>query len=326
MKRNVQLRVADSESSKQFELQEVTESVTWETSLLDQPGKLSFEIVDTFGDVFFEGSNVVLAIDGVKAFDGYVFTRKRTSENKMSVVAFDRLRYLQNKDTKLFQNATAAEIFQVICQDQQLPYKIVASSSYKIPPVVHDNKSFYAMIKHGLDLTLIATGQYLMIRDNVGVLEMVDVANLTTNILVAEDSLLTGFTFETSIDASTYNVIKLTQENKTENTRDVYIVKDSSTIAKWGKLQYTETVAEEATAAQIKERANQLLKLYNRKTKSLEVSCLGNMNVQVGSGVCVLIPKLATEGVAQSQYMFVSKASHKISGEDYTMSLTLEVV
>lgn len=326
MKHSVQLIVADSESPKQFTLQEVTESVSWETSLLDQPGKLSFDILDNYKDTFFEGGNVVLAVDGVKVFDGYIFSRRRTEGDKMSVTAYDRLRYLQNTDTKVFQNATAIQIFATICQEQKLPFRVLAANDYRTPPAVHDNKSFYSMIRHALDATLIATGKYLMIRDNAGVLEIVDVANLTTNILVSEDSLLTGFTFETSIDSNTYNVIKLTQENKNTKKRDAYVVQDSSTIAKWGKLQKTESVPEESSAEQIKEKANQLLKLYNRKTKSLTVSCIGNTSVQVGSGVCVSIPKLSTEGVAQMQYMFVSKASHKISNEEYTMTLTLEVV
>lgn len=323
---NVQLTLADSESPKQFQLGEVLEEVSWETSLLDQPGKLTFSVLDNMPEMFFEGSNVVLTVEGTKVFDGYVFTRKRTEKDTMSVTAYDRLRYLQNKDVYVFENATPEEIFTKICKDHQLPYRIVSGSKYKTSPVVHDNKTLYSMIIRALDEAFIANGVYLMIRDNAGTLELVDIATLTTKLLIGDASLLTGFDFESSIDSETYNYIKLTQENKNKKVRNVYVVKDSSTINKWGRLQYYEKMDADANEAQIKEKANQLLRLYNRKTKSLKIDCLGDVRISAGCGVGLEIGKLSVEGVPQRQFVFVSKASHKISKEEYTMSLTLEVV
>jgi len=322
----ISLRVADSETSREFNLDEATASVTWETSLEEQPGKLSFEVVDVDSEMFFEGSNVVLAVDNQKVFDGFVFTRKRTEGTTMSVIAYDRLRYFQNKDTYVFENHSAEEIFETICKDYQLPYTARRFSNYKTSPIAHDNKALYSIMQRAIDETLIARGQYLILRDNLGKLELADLNDLRTNVLIGDGSLLTNFNFESSIDTETYNYVKLVQENKEAKKREAYIAKDSNTIYKWGRLQYTETVDESLTEAQIRERTDQLLNLYNRKTKTLSVKGIGDISVRAGNGVVLYIPKLEDEGIAQMQYAYVTKSSHTISKGEITMDLTLEVV
>ena len=326
MSLTAELKVANSESSVQYSFGDTLVSAEWSTQLFDQPGKLTFDIIDPANKMFFEGSNVILEVNSQKVFDGYVFTRKRTQNDTMQVVAYDRLRYLQNKDSRVFENATPSEIFSTLCNSQGLPYKITNGSNYRTASIAHDNTSLAAMIKRALDETLIATGKYLIVRDNVGVLEMVDIETLITTALIGDESLLQGFDFEASIDSNTYNFIKLVQENSQTGMRDVYIVKDSNTIYKWGQLQYFEKVDEDMNDAQIRSKANQLLSLYNRKSRSLKISCLGDLRITAGSGIGVSIKKLAPEEVAQMQYMFVSSCTHKLSKGEHTMSLTLEVV
>lgn len=318
---SIKLRVADSETSREFNLDDVVCSVEWSFFLEEQPGKLTFEIKDVSDDVFFEGSNVVLWVNGIKVFDGYVFTRKRTNEDTMSVTAYDRLRYLQNKDSATFDNRSVEEIFEEICEAQKLPYKKASFQNYKTSPITHDSKTLYAMLQRAFDETLIAKGQYITVRDNLGTLELVDIANLTTNLILGDGSLLTGFDFESSIDSETYNYIKVRDNNK-----QPYADLDVQNVNKWGRLQYYEEFTESLNEAQIKEKVAQLLKLYNRKTKSLSVKCIGVPNIIAGSGVALVIPKLASEGVAQKQYAYCSKVSHSISRGEYTMDLTLEVI
>lgn len=324
---NVRCVVADSESQRQIDLTPITTSLKWEETLLDQPGKLDFTYLESGLDKpFMEGSNVVVSVKDRKVFDGYVFKRKRTEGDTCTCTAFDRLRYLNNKDTKVFDGATPTEIFSQLCSQQGLPFKITNGSNYKTAPCVHDNKSLYSMIIQALDEAMVATGQYLIVRDDVGTLEMIDIANMTTNLLIGDGSLLTGFNYSSSIDQDTYNYIKLIQENKDTKKRELYVAMDSANIAKWGRLQYFEKMDEKANAAQIIARANQLLKLYNRKTRSLSVSCIGDIRVRAGCGVGLAIEKLRDEGVPYMQMVFCSKVAHSITRELHTMDLTLEVV
>lgn len=322
----VQLRVADSETAREFNLDDAVSTVSWEFALEEQPGKLTFEIPETSSEMFFEGSNSVLWVDGQKVFDGYVFNRKRAGDDILKVTAYDRLRYLQNKDSAVFDMLSLEEIFEMICEAQGLPYKKASLGGYKTSPIAHDNKALYSMLQRAINETLIAKGKYIAIRDNLGELELVDIASLTTNLLIGDKSLLADYSFESSIDSETYNYVKLVQESSDAKTREVYVAKDSNTIYKWGRLQYYESVDESLSEAQIKEKVEKLLNLYNRKTKSLSVRCIGVPDIIAGSGIALHIPKLSGEGIAQKQYAYCTKVSHTISQGEHTMDLTLEVV
>lgn len=318
---SIKLRVADSETPREFNLDDIVSTVEWTFFLEEQPGKLTFEVKDVSDETFFEGSNVVLWVDGIEVFDGYVFTRKRTEQDTMSVTVYDRLRYLQNKDSASFDKKTIEQIFVEICEAQRLPYTSIAFDNYPTSPIVHEDKTLYAMLQRAIDETLIAKGRYLTVRDNLGLLELVDIASLTTNLIIGDGSLLTGFEFESSIDSETYNYIKIRDSNK-----QPYADLDVQNVNKWGRLQYHEELTESLNEEQIKEKVAQLLKLYNRKTKSLSVKCRGVPGLIAGSGVALAISKLANEGIAQSQYAYCTKVAHSISGGEYTMELTLEVI
>ncbi|MDR0915009.1 MAG: hypothetical protein LBM65_07630 [Oscillospiraceae bacterium] len=324
--KDVQITVADSQSNKQFKLNEVLTEISWSYQLGDQPGKLTFSFIENGTDFFYEGSNVVLNVDGKKIFDGYLFERNRTQQDEMSCVVYDRLRYLNNKDTFVFNNHSPNDIFKTICSQQQLPYRIVNGSTYKIPPTVCDNKTLYSMLTDALETSFIATKQYIICRDNCGTLELVDVANLRVPLLIGDSSLLTGFDFKSTIDSDVYNYIKLVQENENTGNREVYVTLDTTNMAKWGRLQYFEKVDKNANATQIKQQANDLLRLYNRKGKTLKLNAMGDARVREGCGVALGIEKLKNENIPHMQFALVSAVTHNISKEDHTMDLTMEVV
>jgi hypothetical protein len=327
---DIQLQVRDSESGNQFELGQTLTSVTWTWQIRDQPGKLEFSYLDIqSGQVpqyFYEGSIVVLYADAEKIFDGIVFKRERSHKDTINVTALDMLRYLNNKDVFVFDNHSQDEIFTAICKEHKIPFRIVNPMEYKTSPASHDNKTLYSMIMRALDETFIATQKYIILRDNVGTLELIDIEELKTDILIADNNLITGFDFKSDIDSSTYNYIKLIKDNKDTAKRELYIAMDSANIKKWGWLQYFDKMDEDANESQIKLKADQLLKLYNRKTRTLTITCLGNLKVTAGSGVYVAIKKLENEGIAQMQYCFVSKVTHKISKDIHTMDLQLEII
>ena len=88
------------ESGGELYIPAVEDGVEWSTERWGVPGKLTFKVLaDRFLD-FSEGSAVQLRLDGAKVFFGFVFTQKRDKENRISVTAYDQLRYLKNKDTR----------------------------------------------------------------------------------------------------------------------------------------------------------------------------------------------------------------------------------
>ncbi|MCL2462907.1 MAG: hypothetical protein FWF44_09595, partial [Defluviitaleaceae bacterium] len=94
-------------------------------------------------------------------------------------------------------------------------------------------------------------------------------------------------------------------------------------MAKWGILQMTEKVDENMTEAQIIQRAQQLLKNYNRVRRTLSVENLGgDLRVRGGSSLFVEIPDLGD--ISLKKLLMVSKCVHVISNNEHTMNLNLE--
>ena len=320
----IEFIVQERENGKMYDLSEVVGNISWDTQISGQPGKLSFTYPQDEQVSLPEGSIVRLKVGGKGVFYGYIFSRKSQNDDEISVVAYDQMRYLKNKNLYKFANMTASQVFEKVCKDAKLKYKVVNSSSFVLPTRLHDDRTLFDIIQHGIDFTLAYSREWYMIRDNFGVLEFVDLKQLKVDIIIGDESLLNEYDYASSIDTDTYNQVKLSKENKGSNKRDVYIVKDSSTIGKWGLLQYDEKMDENANAAQIADKAEKLLKLKNRPTKTLTLKCLGDLRVFAGCQVILDISSLWKEGL-ERKYFIVNKCEHSFKNNMHTMDLEMVV-
>ena len=322
---DVEALIQDSKTGIVYDVSELFTEATWETTLIEQPGKFTLNYVnDNYVEVS-EGSSLSFKVNGQGVFFGYVFKRGKKYDDKVSVTAYDQMRYMKNKDTYVLSNMTASQIFEKLCGDFKLHYKVVDASSYIVLPRVNDNKTLFEINQHALDETLINVGEWYVIRDNFGVVEFININSLKTMLVFGDYSNTTGYDYESSIDDDTYNQVKLVQENKDTKKREVYIIKDSDTIKQWGTLQYFEKVDEKANAAQIQERGDRLLKLKNRVTKTLKLPCLGDLQVFAGSGIVLGISDLQKEDIPINQYFMVTKSTHKFINDYHTMQLEVQV-
>ena len=318
--------IQDANTRKFIDISQLVVSLTWETQIGDQPGKLSFKYVDDGKTYFAEGSKIAVTDDNVGMFSGFIFTRDRTNDIAIEITAYDQMRYLQNKDIMNLPIMTANQVFEKICKEQKLIYKTIHASNYKIAGRLHDNKSYYEIMQTAIDETLAKSGQWYMIRDNFGVLEFVDLKKLLTPLIIGDNSLLMSYSFKSSIDEDTFNQIKITKDNKATAKRDVYVAKNNDTINRWGTLQYYESAKEDATDAQIEAKAVQLLALKNRPTRSLSLKCLGDKRVRAGNGIILSIDALKNEDLAENQSALVYSCSHTIEKDKHTMDLDVEIV
>ena len=136
----IELITQNNETGKTFDISNlIYGSINWETQLVDQPGKLTFEFIDEGLAIMKEGSPVSFKVDGIGVFFGYGFKRIRNQAKRIQVTAYDQLRYLKNKDTYVLPAQTASTTFTKICQDYKLRYKVVSPSSYVAPAQVLDN-------------------------------------------------------------------------------------------------------------------------------------------------------------------------------------------
>lgn len=281
------------------------------------PGKLTFTVVQDDVLDFTEGDAVKLAVDGEDVFYGYVFSKKRNKEQFISVTAYDQLRYLKNKDCFQYENKTATEVIQLLADDFLLKTGVLEDTKHKIPYRLEDNTSLFDIIQTALDETLLAEKQLYVLYDDVGKLTLRNVENMKLDLLLDADTL-ENFDYQSSIDDATYNQVKVVYNNSETGDLDTYEVMDIPNIKAWGVLQLTEKVQE---AANSKTKAEDLLALYNSKTRTLRASgVLGRTDVRAG---CSVVVQLALGDVTVSNNMMVESVRHTWNEQQHLMNLNL---
>lgn len=320
---NVEFLIQNINNGRTYDIGDIASNIEWSTDIDFQPGKFTFDMLQDNDVVVNEGDIIRFKFDGRNIFYGKIFKKAKT-DGLWTITAYDHLRYLQNTDTVVFAAARSHDVFAHICRLNNLPFRVVNSSGYNCPPVIQDKKSYFAMIQDSLDRTLINYGMWYIIRDNFGTLEHVALNSLITNLVIGDQSMATSYSYESSIDES-YNVVKLTKENKETNKREVYLVRDSSLEAKWGKLQYHESINDDLNAAQIKNQANNMLKSLRQSRKTFKVDCLGVKEIRAGSGVVLQFADLASEGLSKPKLAVVSKCTHNWD-KTHNMTIDLRVV
>lgn len=296
----------------------IEDSITWDTDRKGVPGKLNFEVIKDNVIYFEEGDAVRFREGEDEIFYGFIFSKKRSKDGKISVTAYNQLRYLKNKDTYVYTNKTASEVTKMIANDFQLNIGTIEDTKYKIPSRVEDNQTLFDIIQNSLDLTMQNYKELYVLYDNFGKLSLENISNLKIPILIDEQ---TGenFDYTSSIDEQTYNKIKLIYENEETGKREVYISQDSNNINQWGILQYFEKSDDNTN---IQAKANSLLELYNKKTRKLQIkNALGDNRVQAG---CLVAVQLNLGDIKVQNFMLVEKAKHIYKNQEHFMDLTLK--
>lgn len=295
----------------------VLEDIKWETERYGSPGKLTFKCMYDSKLNVTEGNPVRLRWNGLNVFYGFIFKIEKDKEPVLSITAYDQLRYFKNKDTYVINGKTVGEVLELIAADFELQTGDVEDTGYVIPSLVEDGKSLFDIMQDCLDQTLMNVGEMYVLYDDFGSLSLKNIANLAVNILIDSE---TGenYKYSSSIDDQTYNKIKLVYDNKNTGQRDVYIAQDSSKMNEWGMLQYYDKLSEGENG---KEKVESLLQLYNRKSKSFQITnAIGDVSVRAGC----LLPVILDLGVAKVQsMMLVESCKHVFRENENFMNLTL---
>ena len=318
---NVELLVGNESGTKVYQ-PAVQEGVEWSTERRSTPGKLVFKVLkDDILDLS-EGSPVRLRVDGDNVFFGFVFKQQRTKDQIITVTAYDQLRYLKNKDTKVYENKTASQFISMLAADFQLNVGTLENTGYVIPSRVEENTALFEMIENALDLTLTNTGEMFVLYDDFGKLTLKALSSMYVGVpgayLMIDEETGENFEYSSSIDDNTYNKVKLTYDNEDTGYREVYIAQDSSNIGKWGILQYFDTLQKGENG---QAKADALLSLYNKKTRSLRITnAIGDNRVRAGSMVVI---NLDLGDTKVKNFMLVEKVTHTYKEGEHWMNLTL---
>ena len=315
-------RVVNNEIELQYPI--VEDGVKWETENQGSPAKLTFKLYkDKNGALNFqEGDEVILRYhDSVLGwsivFHGYIFTKKRSKDDWIDVTAYDALRYLKNKATYTYTNKTASEVVKMICEDYKLPVGVIEDTKYVISERIEENQTLLDIIQNALDLTLISTIEKYILYTEDGKICLKNAKNLISTVVINKN-VAEDFDYSSSIDGETYNEIELYYDNDTTKKREYYHAYDELTMKKWGRLRLTEEVKDKTN---VRNRAEQMLKLYNQRQRELKVKeAFGDISCRGGASAIV---NLELGDIIVSNYMIIEKATHTFKNNQYRMDLTL---
>ena len=318
---SVELMIGDGTGTKLY-LPAVEEEIVWTTERKGVPGQLNFKVLEDDILDFEEGSMVSMRENGQDVFFGFVFKQKKAKEPVITVTAYDQLRYLKNKDTIVYENQTADQLVQMIAANYSLIAGPMEHTNYVIESRVEENTSLFEMIQNAFDLTLTNTGEMFVLYDDFGKLTLKNLPSMYVGVpgayLMIDEETGENYEYTSSIDDNTYNKIKLTYDNDSTGLREVYVTQDSVNIGKWGILQYFDTLKKGENG---QAKAEALLKLYNRKTRSLKLTkVLGDNRVRAGS---MIVVNLDLGDWRVRNFMLVESCKHTYREGEHWMDITL---
>jgi len=197
-------------------------------------GKMTFTTMAVKS--FSEGDPVAFYYNNKCIFKGYVFTKKRSkSLPKITVTAYDQLRYLKNKFSYVFVKKKASDIVKSLCEDFNLEVGTIEDSKYIVEAVAEENKSAVDIALSVTEETLANTGQMYVLYDDAGKICYRNVLNMKVNTVLDKDTAQ-DLDYQTSIDEETYNRVVLyykpkssTGSSSTFTSMDSSLDSDSAT-------------------------------------------------------------------------------------------------
>lgn len=317
----------DNKNGNVFDISELVTEVTWKSKRKGKASSLEFELLKDVNITINNGDVISFKVDSNNVFYGYVFENSGSKGPAVKVTAYDQMRYLLYNDTYVFTNKKASQIITQIAQDINLRLGTIEDTGFVIPSLLEDNKKLLDIMYSALEKTLLSTGQTYVLYDDFGTLTLKNINSMRQTVVISDDSNLGDYEWKNSIDSETYNRVKIVRDNKDTKGRDVYIEQDSSSIAKWGRLQYFHKADEKMNKAQIQEMCKATLKLKNRENKTLKLKDVVSTDIvedlKLRAGAIVYLD-IKEKGI--KQYYLIEEAAHKFSKSNLIMDFDLKVV
>ncbi len=269
--------------------------VEWYASVTGKAGRLKFQVVRDGIVNFVEGDKVSLYVDGILRFSGWVMTKERTSEQIISVTAYDQMFYLaRNKGTYVYQNWGAAEVLQTIAADYGLQTGEISDGGWKIPQRIEEGETLMDIVLAALDICGKAVGKEYFLFDKAGRLTVKERTEMAVEAVLRCDGGISEYEYKTDISQDTYNAVKLYHAGRKETERLAYEAEQADKVKEWGRLQHYQRVPYAMNGAQLKELGENILQEKCRVVKKLTIENInGDVLLFAGNSVWVEIPDLA---------------------------------
>lgn len=245
------------------------------TAAVVKCGELSFD----------EGARVCLLVDGAEIFSGRVFTKRRVRPQVIEIVAYDEMRYLQNRDCCVFAGVSLPAMIKQIAAGLNLSVGDLAAVDWRLKARAYDNRRYIDMVQGALDEVLAAKGLHYTLLAEGGKLCLRASRAMQVGICL-EPASFAGYEYRTTIDEGYANRVKLIYEDKRKAARRQFVAEDKAAMERCGVLQYVHksAAASEETYAAAKAK---LAELAVRGERLVVKNAPGDVAVRGGSLVWV---------------------------------------
>lgn len=99
----------------------------------------------------------------------------------------------------------------------------------------------------------------------------------------------------------------------------LYFVENPANVQKWGRLQYFEKAEQNATAAELKTRAEGLLAVKNKPKQKLSFTTEGKLDLFAGCGFKVDLSEIIPNET--TKFCIIQTARHTFTNNEHKMQL-----
>lgn len=308
-------------NKKTIDMTNLVQSVRWSGRKGSSARTITVTMIDDDGyrharsgiDVA-DGNQCVFLVDGKERFRGILMNQNQGDKKQLKFKAYDNGIYLaNNKDTFVYKNKTADQVFSDVCSRFGIPTGEVAKCSYKIPELTKSKTTGQDAVLDALGLDYKATGTRHFISSDKGKLSLLQRKDQVISFVVDGDANLYGYSYTKSIESIKTRVKMISKEGTTIAEKS-----NSALEQKIGIFQEIQQPDESLTKAQVKDLVGSVLDTLDDPEETLTLNILGDPDVISGKAILVKIPHL---GISRAYY--VDSDDHMFEDNMHTMSLTL---